>query len=215
MSAIGLAVRRLREERGWTQEQLGLKVGLDSTNIARRENGKTKIRPPERVKFAEAFDLPILEFDRHWRQWNIERTCGGPGIPIINKAPAGLIIDYEEYGIDSGQGYEYIDRGDITDHLAFGVIVVGDSMMPTLRDGDQVVLTPVDPFVSDGKLTDGKIVFTRFVIEHGGGCTLARFFSDGQGRIRLHKDNPTYKPILCEREVIQAMAVAIERREKL
>ena len=67
MSAIGHAVRRLREERGWTQAELGEKVGLDGTNIARREKGTTKVKPAERFKFAEAFGMPVIEFDEAWR----------------------------------------------------------------------------------------------------------------------------------------------------
>jgi hypothetical protein len=50
-----------------------------------------------------------------------DRTRGGLGIPIINLAPAGRIVDYEEYGVDSGQGWEYVEQGDIEDPLAFGV----------------------------------------------------------------------------------------------
>ena len=44
---------------------------------------------------------------------------------------------------------------------------------------------------------------------------LARFYAEGQGKIRLQKDNPAYKPIVCDREEIQNLAVAVERREKL
>lgn len=132
-----------------------------------------------------------------------------------NRAPAGQIVDYEEYGVDSGQGYEYVDFGSVTDPLAFCVIIVGHSMQPTLNDGDQLVLSPVDPYKADERLVDGRIVFVRFTREHDGGCTVARFFDDGDGRVRLHKDNPTFAPTQCDRDVIQAIAIAIERRIRL
>lgn len=215
MSAIGEVVKRLREERGWTQAELAVKVGMDRTNLARRETGQTRVRADERIKFAEAFGMSVVEFDEQWRQWSVPRTRGGDGIPVINRAPAGQIIDYEEYGVDSGQGFEYIDFGLITDPHAFAVIVVGDSMQPALSDGDQLVLSPVDPYKADPRLTNGTIVFVRFTKEHSGGCTLARFYDEGQGRIRLHKDNPNYAPLNCEREMIQGMALALERRTRL
>lgn len=215
MSAIGQTIRRLREERGWTQAQLGERVGIDGTNIARRETGQTRVRANERFLFAKAFDMSVLDFDEQWRQWTAARTQGGPGIPIINRAPAGQIIDYEEHGVDSGQGYEYVDRGDIQDRLAFGVVVVGDSMEPRLKENDYVILSPCDPYRGDGKLQAGKIVFVRFAQEAGGGCTLARFYPDGGEQIRLQKDNAAYAPIICQRQAIQNIAVAIERREKL
>jgi SOS-response transcriptional repressor LexA len=215
MSAIGQTVKRLREEHGWTQAELGEKVGLDRTNIARRESGQTRVRAAERFKFAEAFGMSVVDFDEQWRQWSVPRTRGGNGIPVINRAPAGQIIDYEEYGVDSGQGFEYIDFGLITDPNAFAVIVVGDSMQPALSNGDQLVLSPVDPYKADPRLTNGTIVFVRFTQEAGGGCTLARLFDEGEDRIRLHKDNPKYAPVNCARDAIQGLAIAIERRVRL
>ncbi len=215
MSAIGQTIKRLREEHGWTQAELAERVGLDRTNIARRETGQTRVKPNERVLFSQAFGLNLAEFDEQWRQWSVPRTRGGEGIPLINRAPAGQIIDYEEYGVDSGQGYEYIDFGSVDDRMAFAVVVVGDSMHPVLNEGDQLVLSPVDPYKADPRLTDGRIVFVRFTNEHGGGCTLARFFNDGSGRIRLQKDNPKYAPVNCDRETIQGLAIAVERRVRL
>ncbi|MBD3241602.1 MAG: helix-turn-helix domain-containing protein [Chitinivibrionales bacterium] len=215
MSAIGQTIRRLREERGWTQAQLGERVGINGTNIARRETGQTRVRANERFAFAKAFGMTVIEFDEQWREWSVPRTRGAPGIPVINRAPAGEVIDYEEYGVDSGQGFEYVDRGDIQDDLAFAVIVVGESMEPRLKDGDYVILSPCDPYKGDGKLQPGNIVFVRFSEDAGGGCTLARFFVEDEGQIRLQKDNPAYAPVVCEREAVQRIAVAVERREKL
>lgn len=215
MNQIGAAIKRLREERGWTQSQLGALLGLDHTSIARRENGRTRVKAGERPVFAKAFGMSLREFDEAWREWEATRTRGGPGIPVINRAPAGQIVDYEEYGVDSGQGMEYLDWGDVSDRLAFAVVVCGDSMEPTLSDGDQLVLSPVDPYRADGKLEDGKIVFVRFTAEHGGGCTLARFFSGLDGSVELRKDNRAYRVIECRREDVERVAVAIERRVKL
>lgn len=215
MSAIGQAIKRLREEHGWTQAQLGARVGLNGTNIARRETGTTRVKASERARFASAFGMSLADFDEQWRQWTVPRSKGGDGIPVINRAPAGQIIDYEEWGVDSGQGYEYVDFGSITDPLAFCVIVVGDSMQPALQDGDQLILSPVDPYKADERLTDGRIVFVRFTVERDGGCTLARFYHEDRSRIRLHKDNPAFAPIHCDREDIQAIAIAVERRVRL
>lgn len=214
-TAIGAAVKRLREERGWTQAELGEKVGLDGTNIARRETGRTRVKPHERFKFAEAFGMTVTAFDEQWRQWTVTRSRGGNGIPVINRAPAGQIIDYEEYGVDSGQGYEYVDFGAVTDPLAFCVIVTGNSMEPTLTDGDRLILSPTDPYKADERLKDGVIVFVRFTKEYGGGCTLARFYCEDEGRLCLHKDNPAYGRIRCDRTEIESIAVAIERRVRL
>lgn len=216
MTALGAAIKRLREEHGWTQEELAVKVGLDRTSIARRENGKTRVKGNERPMFAQAFGMTLIQFDEQWRDWIVTRSRGAPGIPVINRAPAGQILDYEEYGIDSGQGYEYLDHGDIDDKLAFAVVVVGDSMEPVLIEGDYVVLSPLDPYKPhNDRLKDGTIVFVRFTYEHSGGCTIARFFDEGGGKIRFQKENPAYVAINCIREDIQSMAIAVERRVKM
>jgi transcriptional regulator with XRE-family HTH domain len=231
MSTMGAAIKRLREERGWTQTELGERVGLDGTNIARRERGTTKVKPAERQKFARAFGLSLTAFDDVWRVFKTGRTQGGRGIPLINKVPAGEAQDYEEYGIDSGQGYEYLDYGDIHDDQAFALEIIGDSMQPRLNEGDRVIFSYCDPYHDDGKLKPGRIVFVRFVegeaplmhaaagdrepMRPGGGCMVARFYPSSDGKVLLGKDNPQWPPLLVDREAIQNMAVAIERREKM
>lgn len=219
MNTIGQAIRRLREERGWTRSELGEKIGLNEENVARREKGMTKVEAAERFTFAKAFHLSIVEFDEAWRLFHATRTQGGRGIPLINKAPAGEAVDFEEFGIDSGQGYEYLDFGDIRDDQAFALEIVGDSMKPRLNEGDRVIFTYCDPYRGNEKLTDGKIVFVRFG-EHKSSpgcdaCMVARFFRTDEGRILLRKDNPAWEPLSVEREAIVQMAIAIERREKL
>lgn len=214
MTAIGFSIQQLREERGWTPARLGVEVGLSGTEILRRERGETSVKPRERFAFAKAFDMSIIEFDERWRQYSVPHHPEAPGIPLLNRDPAGYVSDYEEPGVDLGRDCAYIDFDDIGEAAAFGVVVVGSSMTPTFHTGDCLILAPVDIHEPDDKLEPGKIVFLRFSEEHGGGCTLARLRDAGEDRIRLEKDNPAYAPIICRREGIDAMAVAIERREQ-
>lgn len=216
--AVGSVVRQLREQRGWTQAELGEKVGgLDPSVIGRKERGVLTIKPPERDRFAKAFGLSLREFDELWRAASIERTSGGPGIPVINRAPAGQVVDYEEYGVDSGQGMEYIDWGDVGDDLAFAVIAVGDSMAPAVAEGDYLVFSSMGLPKPRAELKEGSVVFVRFGPESSvtpGGCLVARWFKLPDGSIRLNKDNPRYQPLACRPEDIQQLAVCIERRTK-
>lgn len=181
-----------------------------------------RIKTSERKVLAKLFELSLDGFDALWRRSLTEdapRTQGGAGIPVINRAPAGQVVDYEEYGLDSGQGFEYIDWGMITDKLAFAVVVVGDSMLPTLAEGDYLILSYLDPYkprAGGPVLEDNKIVFVRFTQESGrNGCCIARVFLEEEGKIKLQKDNPKFKSVTVEREEIQQMAVAIEYRRKV
>ena len=64
--SIGERIRKLRRERNWTQEELGKRVGIPATNIARYENDKNLPRKAMMQRLAEAFSLAVedLETDR-------------------------------------------------------------------------------------------------------------------------------------------------------
>lgn len=215
MNDPGPLVRRLRKEKGWDTRQLAEKLGMSYSNLAKKERGEIRVTDEEREQLATIFGLTLEEFDRRWKPPPAGRTRGGPGIPVINRANAGLVIDYEEYGVDSGQGFEYLDWGDLTDRDAFAVIVVGDSMQPILHDGDYLVLVPRDPYEDHRPpVQNGAIVLIRFTQLAGGGGFLCRWHAERDGRVLLTKDNPKHKPRVCRREDIEQLAVAVERRTK-
>lgn len=59
---IGEKIRQLRKERGWTQGDLGDKVGILAQNISRYEKDKAIPRESTLAVFAEVFEVPISEF---------------------------------------------------------------------------------------------------------------------------------------------------------
>ena len=216
MDAVAQTIRKLRDMYGLTQLQLSALTGISRAGIAKRETGHVRIKPPERKIFAKAFGMSINQFDELWRASKIEQIKGGDGIPVINRAPAGDIVDYEEYGTDSGQGFEYIDFGQLPqDQHLFAVVVTGDSMSPTLEDGEYAVFKPLDRERDNGKFKDGSICFVRFASEYKEqGCTIARVWVLEDGDLQLSKDNPAHKPRTVKRELVSQVAVAIERRVK-
>jgi phage repressor protein C with HTH and peptisase S24 domain len=215
----GRTIRMMRERRGWTQQQLAGVLELDKSAVSRMEDGKRRVKAHELERLAEAFGVEVDEIVRAQVGSTMRRTVGGSGIPVINQAPAGNVVNYEEYGVDSGQGFHYIDSLGITDSLAFAVIVVGDSMEPKIHEGDYLVFSPLDPEEprpDQADLKPGSVVYVRFSVESDhDGCTIARYFPEDDGRIRLQKDNPKYRPIVCQREDIRQLAVGLQRREML
>lgn len=215
-------MRAAREERGITLREMASrvqKIGWDISYsaLAQKERGGIKITPPERKYIAQALDMTLDEFDALWRASRIERTDGDEsgknGIPVINRAPAGMVVDYHEYGVDSGQGHTYIDRGNIDDPFAFAVIVVGDSMEPELREGDYVIFSPMNVPKPRAKLEPGKVVFIRVGQDaKNPGCCIARFDSaDGQV-LKFTKDNKKHKAITVNREHIEQLSVMVQMR---
>lgn len=59
---VGEKIKTLRRERGWSQGDLGDKVGIKAQNISKYEKDKSKPRESTLKIFAEVFDLPLSEF---------------------------------------------------------------------------------------------------------------------------------------------------------
>lgn len=54
---FGENVRRVRHERGWTQEDLSAKTGLAVVQISRIERGKREIRLTTLIRLLDAFGI--------------------------------------------------------------------------------------------------------------------------------------------------------------
>ncbi len=59
MKTLGERIRRMREERGWTQTELGKKLGVSGTTITRYEKGLRHPDPEGLTKLADVFDCSI------------------------------------------------------------------------------------------------------------------------------------------------------------
>lgn len=214
MNHPGPTIKKLRELEGWTQPEFAKKLGMDQPTVSRIERGARAVPADEQQKIAKLFKKTLDEFEDLWKP-KITRTVGGAGIPVVNRAPAGVVLDYNEYGVDSGQGFEYLDWGDIHDDLAFALIVVGDSMEPSIHEGDYLIFSSLNMPKPRVDLKPGMVVFVRFNAESSRqGCTVARWQPQEGGMVVLAKDNPKYQPILCRRDEIEQLAVFIEKRTK-
>lgn len=214
---MGNLIRELREERGWRQVDLAEKLGMVHSAVVRREAGKTIPKIPERKRLAELFGLSFEEFEAKWREHGKPptRSRGGDGIPLIAAIGAGHVRQFFEYGTDSGQGWQYVKRGDIDDDGAYAVLVEGDSMAPLIMDGDIVIFTPMGVPKPRGNLTPGTIVHVTMSEDCSEqGQTLAAWFPEGEKAVRLAKANPRYAPIVCEKVHIRQLGVLVEMRRK-
>lgn len=219
MSTPGKAIRQAREDAGLTLRELAAKMtelghSITFSALAQKERGGIKVTPQDRKFVAKAVGESIEKFDARWRGSRIDQSTGEEdGIPVINQAPAGMVIDYTEYGTDSGQGFKYIDRGQIDDEFAFAVIVVGDSMEPSLFAGDYVIFSPLNVPRPRAVLDRGKTVFVRFgPVAKSHGCCIARYGGMVETKLVFTKDNPGRKGFTVPPEDIEQLSVAVERR---
>lgn len=217
-TGIGARVRAARERAGLTLRELAERLDIDHSALARKERGETRIRSDECAAIAKVLGV---EPDSLTGQQSGSSTLSAhrlPGIPVINRAPAGPSMSYDTQHYDEYRtAWHFIDRGDINDDTAFAVEVVESSMEPTLKHGDVLVLLPVtEDRTRDTLLKRGAIVFVRFSEDtRTPGVTIARWQPAENGSIMLAKDNPASSPFMVKREAIVRLAVAVEVRRKL
>ena len=219
---IGDLVKRLRKERELTLRELAdrMGAGYSHANISAKEVGRIGIKPNERKDFARAFGLTIEQFDALWRPDPDRAVRTNPGgIPVLNAAPAGRVVDYDHAHYDEHNTvYQHIERGGIMDELAYALSIVGDSMEPTLVEGDLVVFAPVQNGAKERyKLKDGDVVVVRIGPDaKEPGTTVGRYFAGKGDTIEIRKDNKKHKPIHVHREHVTQMGLALElRRSRL
>jgi len=224
MAHFGDAIRRLRQAKYLTIRQMADISGLSTGTIVEAEKSAAPKGHQSTYRLlAQALGMTTAELDRQWRGRKIPSHPNLPGIPVINRAPAGKIVNYEEHSMsgDFGMGTAYLDRGSITDPNAFAVVIVGDSMVPQLQDGDRAIFVPVDPegLTHNGgkKIPHGHTVFVRFAPDsNDGGCTVGMLSRLSDGRIEVRKLNAAkYGPKIFRTEQIQSIAALVEIRRPM
>jgi transcriptional regulator with XRE-family HTH domain len=219
MATAAEVVRRLREERGLTQAELAERFKKTPQWIFSVETSRIKLREPLRAKFANAFGITLADFDRMWQHSTMPlQTAENKGIPIINKTPAGEALNYQEYGVSSRHGHAYLPRDEDTrSEELFAVQVVGDSMLPRIREGDHAILWPIPEGYPEEQL-DGRVVFVHFQADDT--CQIARLHwmddTDKElgRRVELRKDNPKFKGRKVWFSELDQLAVVVQIRGK-
>ena len=140
-------LRRLRDARGWSQDQLGQLAGCSQQVIADIESGRTR-RPRGLLQIASALGVPVAELDP-----SVEREVAQPGpmaalltgrrdLPIYSSAEGGggaMIISWDPV--------EWVVRPSPLANIkgGYGIYVVGDSMVPAFEPGDIALVNPHIP----------------------------------------------------------------------
>ena len=201
---IGERIKFLREQRGWTQEELGKLIGVKNSAIHKYESGRVvNLKQTTIDKLARVFDVKtsyILGYEsdpsEHTSTW----------IPVLGRIPAGTPIEAIE---------EVVDREDIPSALArkgehFGLRIVGDSMSPVYLDGDTIIVR---------KQSDCESGEDCVVMINGDDATFKRVIKNENG-ILLRPLNPDYDVMMFSNEDIEKLPVrivgiAVEVRRKI
>lgn len=176
----GELIKKLRVEKGLTQEQLGSLLGIQKSAVAKYESGRVEnIKRMTIKKMSEIFDVsPLMFLENEYEENKRNSTIT---VPIYSSLSCGKGLLTEERPID----YISLPPSMMFSGKAFGNVAQGDSMEPAIHDGDLLIFQEI-PEVVSGQIgsfsLNGKFYCKRF-----------RKYADGT--CWLLSDNPEYAPI--------------------
>lgn len=172
-------IREVRLRKGLTMAELGDKVGVHFTTIAKVERAQRAASGDLIMKIANALDVPVTDLLA-----NMPATVPARMIPIVGQIAAG---NWREAVLDPS-GYIAVPyQGE----RAFALRPDGDSMDLVVGENAYVV---VDPDLTD--LLDGKL----YAIMNADGETTFKRFRGDPPRLEPVSSNPDHRPIPLGRE---------------
>ena len=182
MSELSTRVRLRREELGLSQEQLAQRMGYRSkSSITKLEKGVNDIPQAKLEELAAALETTPAYL------LGLDVLCPPPGfeplpamamVPLVGSIACGTPITAE-------QNIEQYIGVPAAWHADFALTCHGDSMAPTICDGD-IVCIRCQPEVEQGEIAAVRI---------DGEATLKRVYYN-PGTLTLMPANPAYAPMV-------------------
>jgi SOS-response transcriptional repressor LexA len=200
---LGLRMKIARKGQKLTQVKLAKKLGIAYPTLNKYENAH---RTPTADLLAKI--ATILDCDPGWllsgEGGDLENIPKPKGVsvfktPVLNKIPANFPKDI------SKETESFICVKDIPEG-AYSLIMNGESMSPTVRDGDYVIFTPGEA------VQDGDVV----ALLNEWGESIFKRYRDKDGEIYMVSDNPEYPKVKLQNDCrIVGKVVGVFRRIKI
>lgn len=186
-------LKKLRLQKGWTQEKLAEIMGVGKSTISMYENGN---RTPDFETLEAIADIFNVDLNRFSTSINTQQMAStGIMIPVLGYVRAGIpieaveeILDYEEISRDMARQGEY-----------FALSIKGDSMEPKISEGDVVIVRRQET-VENGEYA--------VVLVNGNDATVKKFYKLENG-IKLLSTNPSYDPFFYTIEEVNSLPVSV------
>lgn len=182
---MGDRIKELRILNGWSQEELGERLGLKRAAINKYETGSVEnIKRSTIQKMADIFGVSpayLLAFDDE--EENETKKVEVRMIPLVGKIPAGEPILAEE---NIERYIPVISTSIKNDGIYFFLDVVGDSMNLEFQEGSKLLLE------KDADYTTGDIAAVRI---NGNDATVKKVaFDDRSVTLIPMSNNPEHRP---------------------
>jgi transcriptional regulator with XRE-family HTH domain len=148
MVRVGGHIKRLREERGWSQPRLAVAAGVAVSAVSQIENGRRSPNVSTLDKLAEAFGVEVADFFPKARSSSLEP-------PLFNgledEQRRGVLAEIRENFRETREGLElYCDAwdrriavGDLDRESVQGFIEAGDPLIPAMIEAVTHELTAI------------------------------------------------------------------------
>lgn len=190
-------LKYLRKRDHYTQETLAKTIKVERSSVGKYETG-TMPSMDVLQRIAQCFNVTVDSLIDNSSALQTIASIPKPRgvkIPVLGVVTAGIpieaiedIIDYEEISEDMARNGEY-----------FGLLIRGDSMTPTIQNGD-IVIVRRQPDVESGE--------TAIVMVNGDEATCKKVVKQKQG-ISLVANNPDYEPRFFTNEEIEEIPVRV------
>jgi phage repressor protein C with HTH and peptisase S24 domain len=145
-SQIWTALDRLAARAKLSPSGLAKRSGLDPTtfNKSKRITPDGRARWPSTESIAKALSATSVSVESFVSLIG-ESNGSAQAIPLIGFAEAGASGYFDDAGFPLGKGWDEIAFPGVTDERAYALEISGDSMLPTYRDGDVIIVSPAAP----------------------------------------------------------------------
>jgi len=143
---IWTALDRLAARSKLSPSGLAKRSGLDPTtfNKSKRITPDGRARWPSTESIAKALSATSVSVESFVSLIS-ESNGAAQAIPLIGFAEAGASSYFDDGGFPVGNGWDEIAFPGVTDERAYALEISGDSMLPTYRDGDVIIVSPAAP----------------------------------------------------------------------
>ena len=201
-NVIAQNLKRIRQLKGWTQDQVAKSLGITKGAVSNHENNQRVLNVIDIEKYANLYGvLPGTLFDVNFNEDNVSRFSL---IHLLNEVQAGMFTDINEINCMETDMFPV----DSVYAQCFALTVKDNSMNPEYLDGDILVINPyIQP-------TSGDLVIACNEVESK--ATFKKYrerYENGQMYFELVPLNPDF-PILSSRDIpfkIKGVLVAFFR----
>lgn len=195
-----LKLKKLRENRGMTQAELGKALDISPSAIGMYEQGRRIPDISTLKKISSFFSVSVDYLIENNLQNDANKTPPSSGkgirIPVLGRVVAGIPIEAVE---------EIIDYEEITPELAatgefFALKIRGHSMEPRMMEGDVVIVR---------KQEDVESGDVAIVLVNGNEATVKRVKKQEEGITLIATNTSVYEPHFYSNKEIKNLPVQI------